>query len=200
MIWRVARVGFCMISQNNWICVFFYWFSVFSSGGPNDEKWNFEWILIDTNLFINDVIQSIRAKWAHKKTIISRVLRLPLLFHAFVRFRLLLVSITVAYICTYNFPNHQKIISHFCFLLRSSHSNRHTFIGCDAVCAFPFRQNQKKEEKCVQYINVWKFKLKNTVRLHLNYYLNAGFDYHTFKTNMKTCIETADNIDTEKKN
>lgn len=34
----------------------------------NDEKWHFEWILIDTNLFINDVIQSIRAKWKHHQS------------------------------------------------------------------------------------------------------------------------------------
>lgn len=36
-------------------------------GGPNDEKWNFEWILIDTNLFINDAIQSISVKGSNQQ-------------------------------------------------------------------------------------------------------------------------------------
>lgn len=52
------------------LCIYaFYemvWLILFFLVGPNDEKWHFEWILIDTNLFINDVIQSIRAKWAQE--------------------------------------------------------------------------------------------------------------------------------------
>lgn len=65
-------------------------------GGPNDEKWHFEWILIDTNLFINDVIQSISVKRATGKQLST------------------VTHFTRSYtICAYNFPNHQNYIAFF---------------------------------------------------------------------------------------
>lgn len=103
-------------------------------GGPNDEKWHFEWILIDKNLFINDVIQSIRAKWAQENNNQANIF----FFFSSLSYTFAPIIFQIT-----------KIILHF--VLYISYSLRY------CVRNIFFQANKRK--MCLMYF-VWKFKQK----------------------------------------